>query len=98
MGGPCKLRSSKLGKGTQQTSALLKRHSIIVHGATAKRGSGNTPKTWKVRRPRDVWRSNDVPLFVRHASTGDAFRDTGTIGSGDHSQRVSGEARCEYQC
>src|SRR5262249_20484781 len=54
MAGPCKLRSSKLGKGTQQTSMLLKRHSIIVHGATAKRGSANTAKRWKPRRLHDL--------------------------------------------
>jgi hypothetical protein len=37
---------------------LLKRHSIIVRGATAKRGSANTPKKWKPRRQHDVWRSD----------------------------------------
>ena len=55
-------------------SVRLKRHSITVHGATAKRGSANTPKRWKPRRPHNVWRSNHAPLFVRHASPGDAFR------------------------
>src|SRR4030095_5770087 len=54
MGAACQLPSSKIGKGTQQTSMRLKRHSIIVHGATAKRGSANTPKTWKPRRPHNV--------------------------------------------
>src|SRR5215831_7054551 len=97
MGAPCKLRSSKLGKGIQQTSALLKRRSIIVHGATAKRGSANTPKRWKLRRPHDIWRSNDAPLFVRHAGSGDTLRSVGTIGARDRSQRVSGEIRCKYQ-
>src|SRR4029077_11372698 len=73
MGAHCKLRSSKPGKGRQQTSVRLKRHSITVHGATAKRDSANTPKRWKRRRPHNIWRSNHAPLFVRHASPGDAL-------------------------
>src|SRR4029453_6943433 len=93
MGAPCKLRSSKPGKGTQQTLVLLKRHSIIVRGATAKRGSANTPKTWKPRRPHNVWRSNHAPMLVRHASPGDSFRDAGTIGVTGHAERISGEIR-----
>src|SRR4029077_9478145 len=93
MGAPCKLRSSKLGKGTQQTSMLLKRHSITVHGATARRGSANTPKRWKPRRPHNVWRSNHAPLFVRHASPDDALRDAGTIGATGHAERIFGEVR-----
>src|SRR5947207_6342074 len=56
MGAPCKLRSSKPGKGTQQTLVLLKRHSIIVRGATAKRGSANTRKRWKPRKPHNPTR------------------------------------------
>src|SRR5207248_3885123 len=97
MGAPCKLRSSKPGKGTQQTSALLKRHSITVHGATAKRGSANTPKRWKPRRPHNVWRSNHAPMLVRHAGPGDALRDAGTIGATRHADRFSGEIRRKRQ-
>src|SRR5882724_2810018 len=97
MGAPCKLRSSKLGKGTQQTSVLLKRHSIIVRGVTAKHGSANTPKRWKLRKPHDVWRSNHAPMLVRHASPGDALRDAGTIGATGHADRFSGEIRCKRQ-
>src|SRR5678815_4831679 len=93
MDAPCKLRSSKLGKGTQQTSVRLKRHSITVRGATAKRGSANTPKKWKPRRPHNVWRSNHAPMLVRHASPGDALRDAGTIGAAGHAERISGEIR-----
>src|SRR6267154_1266310 len=80
MGAPCKLQSSKPGKGTQQTSVLLKRHSITVHGATAKRGSANTPKRWKPRRRHNVWRSKHAPMLVRHTSPGDALRDAGKFG------------------
>src|SRR5882724_6802296 len=97
MGALCKLRSSKLGKATQQTSVLLKRHSITVRGATAKRGSANTPKTWKPRKPHNVWRNNHAPLFVRRASPGDAFRDAGTIGATGHAERISGEVRGKHQ-
>src|SRR4026207_1540069 len=97
MGVPCKLRSSKLGKGTQLTSALLKRHSITVRGATAKRGSANTPKTWKPRRPHNVWHSNHAPMLVRHASPGDALRDAGTISAAGHAERISGELRGKCQ-
>src|SRR5438034_2506585 len=97
MGAHCKLRSSKLGKGTQQTSVLLKRHSITVRGATAKRGSANTPKRWKPRRPHNVWRSNYAPIFVRHAGPGDALRDAGTIGAVGHAERFSGEIRGNRQ-
>src|SRR5436189_4748517 len=93
MDAPCKLRSSKPGKGTQQTSVLLKRHSITVRGATAKRDSANTPKRWKPRRRHDVWRNNHAPLFVRRASPDDAFRDAGTIGATGHAERISGEVR-----
>src|SRR4029450_8720748 len=88
---PCKLRSSKHGKGTAQTSVLLKRHSIIVHGATAKRDSANTPKRWKPRRPHNVWRSNHAPVFVRHASPGNALRDRVTVGNPGYAERISGE-------
>src|SRR6266566_3130272 len=97
MDAPCKLRSSKLGKGTQQTSVLLKRHSIIVRGATAKRGSANTPKRWKPRKPHDVWRSNHAPMLVRHASPGDALRDAGKFYATGHAERLSGEIRGKRQ-
>src|SRR4029453_3109693 len=93
MGAPCKLRSSKPGKGTQQTLVLLKRHSIIVRGATAKRGSANTPKTWKPPRPHNVWGNNHAPIFVRHVSLGGALRDAGAISATDHAERISGEIR-----
>src|SRR5215216_5653455 len=98
MGAPCKLRCLKPGKGTQQTSVRLKRHSITVHGATAKRGSANTPKRWKPRRPHNVWRSNHAPMFVRHASPDDALTDAGTIGANGHAKRISGEIRGKRQC
>src|SRR4030095_11946876 len=94
---PCKLRSSKLGKGTQHTSVLLKRHSIIVHGATAKRDSANTPKRWKLRRPHNVWRGNHAPTFVRRANPGDALRHGVTVGKPGHAERISCEIRGERQ-
>src|SRR5260370_19522807 len=97
MAAPCKLRSSKLGKGTQQTSVLLKQHSITVHGAIAKLGSANTPKRWKPRRPHNVWRSTHAPLFVRRASPDDALGDAGTIGATGHAHRFSGEIRRKRQ-
>src|SRR5512132_156802 len=97
MGAPCKLRSSKPGTATQQTSMLLKRHSIIVRGATAKRGSANTPKTWKPRRPHNVWRSNHASVFVRHASAGDALRDAGKFHATGHAGRISSEIRGKRQ-
>src|ERR1700758_5341129 len=89
----CKLQSSKLGKGTQQTSVLLKRHSITAPGATAKRGSANIPKKWKLRRRHNVWRSNHAPMFVRHAGPGDACQDAGTIRAPGYAERISGEIR-----
>src|SRR6266700_301706 len=97
MDAPCKLRSSKLGKGTQQTSVLLKRHSITVRGATAKRGSANTPKRWKPRKRHNVWRSNHAPILVRHVSPGDALRDAGKFGAAGHTERISGEIRRKRQ-
>src|SRR4029079_15034090 len=97
MDAPCKLRSSKPGKGKQQTSLLLKRHSIIARGATAKRGSANTTKKWKARKRHDVWRINHAPLFVRHAGPGASLWNAGTIGARDRSQRISGEIGCKYQ-
>src|SRR6266576_5808980 len=97
MGAPCKLRFSKPGKGTQQTLVLLKRHSIIVRGATAKRGSANTPKRWKPRKPYNVWRSNQAPMLVRHASPGAALRDAGAIGAAGHAERISGEIRRKHK-
>src|SRR5436189_6019149 len=97
MDAPCKLRSSRRGKGTQQTSVLLKRHSIIVRGATAKRGSANTPKRWKPRRPHDVWRSNHAPMLVRHASPDDALGDAGKFYATSHAKRISGEIRRKRQ-
>src|SRR5215831_9020480 len=97
MGAPCKLRSSKFGKGKQQTSVLLKRHSITVRGATAKRGSASTPKRWKPRRPHNVWRSSYAPIVVRHAGSGDALRDAGAIDATGYAKRVSGKARSNRQ-
>src|SRR6266550_6827472 len=97
MGAPCKLRSSRRGKGTQQTSVLLKRHSITVHGAIAKLDLANIPKRWKPRRPHNVWCSNHAPLFVRRASPDDALGDAGTIGATGHADRFSGEIRCKRQ-
>src|SRR5436309_14297857 len=97
MGAPCKLRCSKRGKGTQQTSVLLKRHSITVRGATAKRGSASTPKRWKLRRPHDAWHSNHAPMFVRHPSHGDALRHVGPIGAAGHAEWISSETRGKYQ-
>src|SRR5438876_1005959 len=97
MGAPCKLRCLKLGRVTQQTSLLLKRHSITVRGATAKRASANTPKRWKPRKSHDVWRSNHAPMLVRRAIPGDALRDAGTIGATGHTDRFSGEIRRKRQ-
>src|SRR5439155_23824467 len=97
MGAPCKLRSSRRGKETPQTSVLLKRHSIIVRGATAKRGSANTPKTWKPRKPHDVWRSNYAPVLVRHAIPDDALRDAGKFGATSDADRFSSEIRRKRQ-
>src|SRR5882757_7080400 len=97
MGAPCKLQSSKPGKGTQQTSVLLKRHSITVHGATAKRGSANTPKRWKPRRRHNVWRSKHAPMLVRHTSPGDALRDAGKFGATSDADRFSSEIRRKRQ-
>src|SRR5215831_238454 len=91
MGAPCKLRSSKHGKGTPETSVPLKQRSITVRGVTAKRDSGNIPKRWKPRKPRNAWRSNHAPLFVRHASPGAALRDDGAIGATGHPERISGK-------
>src|SRR5919201_4622548 len=64
-----KRQCSKLGRATRQTSRRRNAHSIIVPGATAKRGSANTPKKWKLRRPPDTRfsRAADairVPTFV----------------------------------
>src|SRR6516162_8813151 len=97
MGAPCKLRFSKLGKGRQQTSVLLKPHSIIVRGATAKRDSANTRKRWKPRRPHNVWRSNHAPMFVRRPDPGGALRDDGAIGATGHAERISGAIRGKRQ-
>src|SRR4029450_359888 len=97
LGARCKLRSLKRGMVIRQTSVLLKRHSIIVHGATAKRGSANTPKTWKARRPHNVWRSNHAPVLVRHASLADALRDAGPIGAAGHAERLSRQTGGKYQ-
>src|SRR4030095_538500 len=93
---PCKLRSSKHGKGTAQTSVLLKRHSIIVHGATAKRDSANTPKRWKLRRPHNVWRGNHAPMFVRRSSS-DAIRERNVLSPTSYAERLSREARGKYK-
>src|SRR5215472_8639391 len=98
MGVPCKLRSSKLGKGTQETSGPLKQRSITVRGVTAKRDSGNIPKRWKPRKPRNAWRSNHAPMFVRHAGPGGALRDDGAIGPTGYPERISGKIRGKYQC
>src|SRR5438874_13555312 len=81
MGALCKLRSSKLGKGTQQTSVLLKRHSITAHGAIAKRDSANTPKRWKLRRPHNVWRGKHAATSVRRSIPVDASRHVRTAGA-----------------
>src|SRR5437867_10749306 len=97
MDAPCKLRSSKPGKGTQRMLVLLRRHSITARGATAKRASANTPKKWKPRKPHDVWRSNHTPMLVRHAIPGDALRDAGTIGATGHADRFFGEIRGKRQ-
>src|SRR4029077_1211348 len=80
-----------------QTSVLRKRHSITVRGATAKRGSANTRKRWKPRRPHNVWCSNHAPLFVRRASPDDALGDPGAIGAAGHAERISGEDRGKRQ-
>src|SRR5215468_33798 len=98
MGAPCKHRCLKLGKATRRTSVLLKRHSIIVRGATARRGSANTPKRWKPRRLHNVWRSNHAPMFVRRASPATALKDAGTIGAAGYAERISGEIRGNHQC
>src|SRR6516164_9019299 len=97
MAAPCKLQSSKLGKGTQKTSVLLKQRSITVRGVTAKRDSGNIPKRWKPRKPRNAWHSNHAPMFVRHAGPGGALRDDGAIGATGHPERVSGKIRGKRQ-
>src|SRR6478752_9282065 len=97
MGAPCKLLSSKLGKGRQQTLVLLKPHSIIVPGATAKRDSANTRKRWKPRRPHNVWRSNHAPMVVRRSDSGDALRDAGTIDATGYAERISGAIRRKRQ-
>src|ERR1051325_4190006 len=80
-----------------QTLAPLKRHSITGHGATAKRGSANTPKRWKRRRPRNVWRIDHAPLFVRHASPFGTLVYGATIGATGHAKRISGEVRGNRQ-
>src|SRR6478672_4673320 len=97
MGAPCKLRSSKPGKGTQETSVPLKQRSITVRGVTAKRDSENIPKRWKPRRPRNVWRSNHAPMVVRHAGPGGALRDAGTIDATGYVERISGAIRGKRQ-
>jgi len=78
-------------------AVLLKQHSIIVHGAIAKRDSANTPKRWKPRRPHNVWCGNHAPLFVRRASPDDALGDAGTIDATGHADRFSGEIRRKRQ-
>src|SRR5262245_9798453 len=98
MAAPCKHLSSKPGKGTQPTLALLKRHSITVRGATAKRGTANTQKRWKRRRPRNAWRINYAPLFVRRDSPGDSVGDTGSVGATGYAERFPGEIRRKRQC
>src|SRR5436190_9091332 len=77
----CKVRSSKLGKGTQQTSVPLKGHFITVHGAIAKRDSANTPKRWKPRRPHNVWRGKHAATSVRRSIPVDAGRHVRTAGA-----------------
>src|SRR5215472_7005932 len=96
MGAPCKLRSSKLGKATQQTLALLRRHSITVPGATAKRGSANTPKRWKPRRLRRFGGRKHAPIFVRHRIPADAGRNIRTVSSTSDANGLSREARDKY--
>src|SRR6266513_928292 len=91
MGAPCKLQSSKPGKGTQQTSVLLKRHSITVHGATAKLGSANTPKRWKPRKPHNVWRGKHAATSVRRSIPVDAGRHVRTAGATSDADRFFGE-------
>src|ERR1700749_263310 len=91
MGAPCKLRFSKLGKGTQQTSVLHKLPYITERGVIAKRGSANTPKRWKLPKPHNVRRSNHGTIFVRHTDPGAALRNGGAVGAGDRSQRIPGE-------
>src|SRR6186713_1328880 len=73
MAAPCKLLSSKLGKGTQQTSVRRKRRSITARGAIVKRGSANTPKRWKPRKQHNFRRSNHARLFVRYADPSDGL-------------------------
>src|SRR4030095_8801265 len=97
MGAPCKLRSSKLGKGTQQTSMRLKRHSITVRGATAKRGSANTPKKWKLRKPHDCSRRKHAPPFVRRNRSAGVGGNVRTVSSTSHADWLSREARGKYK-
>src|ERR1043166_8506385 len=98
MDAPCKLRSSKPGKARQQTSVLRRRHSITVRGATVKRGSANTPKKWKPRRPRKVWRRKHAPIFVTHGIPADAGRNIRTVSSTNHANGLSREARDGCPC
>src|SRR6266403_979298 len=97
MDAPCKLRSSKPGKGTQRMLVLLRRHSITARGATVKRASANTPKKWKPRKPHRVWRRKHAPIFVRHRippGTGSDFR---TVSSTSHVDWLSRDARRKYK-
>src|SRR5438067_12724690 len=87
----CKLRSSKPGKGTQQTSVPLKGHFITVHGAIAKRDSANTPKRWKPRRPYNVWRAKHAATSVRRSIPVDAGRHVRTAGATSDDDRYFGE-------
>src|SRR5215471_7562538 len=97
MGAPCKLRSSKPGKGTQQTLMLLKRHSITVRGATARRGSANTPNRWKLRRPHDLSRRKHAPPFVRRNGSALLSWNVRTVNSTSHADGLSCEARGKYK-
>src|SRR5262249_13120257 len=97
MGAPCKLRSSKPGKGTQQTSVLPKPHSITVRGATAKRGSANTPKTWKPRRPHDLSRRQHAAPFVRRNGSAGVGGNVRTVSSTSHADWLSRKAGGKYK-
>src|SRR5215470_6885362 len=98
MGAPCKLRFSKLGKATPQTSVLLKRHSITVPGAIAKRGSANTPKKWKVRRLHDFSRWKRAATFVSRNRSGCVGRSIWAVSYTNHVDWLSREAGGKYKC
>src|SRR5262245_5529287 len=109
MGAHCKRRCLKLGKATRRMSPQRNRRSIIARRATARRGSANTPKRWRLRKPHDAWRRNDASVFVRRNSSAGAGGRVRTVSSTNHAdwlcrkaggkhKRAGGEGvRCAYR-